>query len=168
MATKSASETPIDVFEDLVRFQIEVWNAVDARLQRTLDLPVAIHQPLRIMAERGDCRVADISERLVITVGGASKIVDRLEARGLCERRANPGDRRSSLLGLTVEGEAVLERANVEVAAEVETRIAEPLGPDGFAAFGRALQFLRADAKARAQTDTDTETATDPTERADR
>lgn len=37
-------------------------------------------------------------------------ITDRLEARGLIERRGAPHDRRLKLLGLTPEGEAVRER----------------------------------------------------------
>ena len=132
-----------DVFENLVRGQIELWNAVDATLQRELDLPVAIHQPLRVIAAAGEARVGDIAEALVITVGGASKIVDRLESRGLIERRANPADRRSSWLALTDTGIATLTRADAVVEAELRELLLQPLGAERVAALGEALVILR-------------------------
>jgi DNA-binding MarR family transcriptional regulator len=49
------------------------------------------------------CRVFDINEQLSITVG-ASKLVDRIEAAGLCRRRVNPDDRRSRFIELTPAG----------------------------------------------------------------
>jgi hypothetical protein len=45
--------------------------------------------------------VFDIAEELSLTVGGTSKLVDRIEAAGHCVRRANPDDRRSSIIELT-------------------------------------------------------------------
>jgi DNA-binding MarR family transcriptional regulator len=39
---------------------------------------------------------------------GMAKLLDRLEIKGLIERRSNPGDRRSVLIALTsIPGEAV-------------------------------------------------------------
>jgi hypothetical protein len=46
-----------------------------------------------------------------MTIGGTSKLVDRIEASGYCTRSPNPGDRRSSVIELTLAGTAVLARA---------------------------------------------------------
>ena len=62
-------------------------------------------EALRVLDRRdGSCRVQDIADDLCITVGAASKLVDRLEHQGLARRATNPGDRRSSLIRLTDEG----------------------------------------------------------------
>ncbi|MEQ4611124.1 MarR family transcriptional regulator [Streptomyces cavourensis] len=47
---------------------------------------------------------SQLAEILLITRAGMTKRVDRLEARGLVSRRADPEDRRSLRIGLTPEG----------------------------------------------------------------
>src|SRR3954453_348471 len=83
------------LFHDLVRLQIEVWNAVDARLRATPGLPLTWFEPMSVIGSRSVCRVQDIAAELVITVGGTSKLVDRLEGAGDVPRPAPPaGGRR--------------------------------------------------------------------------
>jgi len=100
------------VFDDLVRCQIELWNRADERLQAELGTPIGVCSSLRAVAETTPSRVQDVAAQLVITIGGASKAVDRLVAQGLCARRANPDDRRSSIVELTAAGEDLLRRSN--------------------------------------------------------
>jgi DNA-binding MarR family transcriptional regulator len=56
----------------------------------------------------GSARVQEVADEIGITVGAASKIVDRLERAGLAERVPNPADRRSSLLRMTKPGRNTL------------------------------------------------------------
>jgi DNA-binding MarR family transcriptional regulator len=51
----------------------------------------------------------DIAERLYVTKGNVSGLVDRLAAAGLIERRSLPNDRRSYALHLTAQGRDVVE-----------------------------------------------------------
>jgi DNA-binding MarR family transcriptional regulator len=99
------------IFTDLVRFQIEAWSVVESRLKTEHDLALGSFEILRVIAATENCRVNDIAHQMVITVGGASKIVDRLENAGHVERRTNPGDRRSSIVALTASGTSVLATA---------------------------------------------------------
>ncbi|HEY7629179.1 MAG TPA: MarR family transcriptional regulator, partial [Thermoleophilaceae bacterium] len=92
------------LFADLVRLEIELWDAVEARLRTELDVGLGTAQTLGVVAEVQDCRVHDIVRNLSITVGGASKTVDRLERHGLVARQPHPTDRRSSVITLTPEG----------------------------------------------------------------
>ena len=48
--------------------------------------------------------VGDLAERLYVTKGNVSGLVDRLVEAGMVDRRAIPGDRRSYALHLTEEG----------------------------------------------------------------
>lgn len=99
------------VFNVLIRFETELWNAVDARLRADCDLQLSRLAPMQVIARRGSCRIHDIGDELSMTVGGTSKPVDRIEASGYCTRSPNPGDRRSSIIELTPAGSAVLARA---------------------------------------------------------
>src|SRR5947209_11667491 len=92
------------LFSELVRLETELWNAVDGRLRADFNLPLARFEPMQVIARVPSCRVFDIASELSITIGGTSKLVDRIEASGHCRRLANPHDRRSSLIELTPAG----------------------------------------------------------------
>ena len=108
------------LFSDLVRLETELWDLVDDRLRSDHDLPLSWFEPMQVMDRVTDCRVADIAEALSITVGGTSKLVDRLEMAGLCTRRPNPDDARSSLLALTPDGRRRLDAARASFEGELE------------------------------------------------
>lgn len=60
-----------------------------------------------------------LHEALMISSGGMTHRLDRLERLGLIERRANPRDRRGSLVTLTTEGlEKIEEMIALHVANE--------------------------------------------------
>ena len=84
-----------------------------------------------VVSSLGTCRVFDIASALAITVGGASKLVDRVEAAGYCSRKMNPGDRRSSLLDLTEEGKAVVARGRQVIEAELDSWFTPALSQTG-------------------------------------
>jgi DNA-binding MarR family transcriptional regulator len=55
-------------------------------------------------------RQVELAERVLLSNSGMSRLLDRIEKAGLVERVACPSDRRSFHIGLTPEGEAMLER----------------------------------------------------------
>ncbi|HML28821.1 MAG TPA: MarR family transcriptional regulator [Hyphomicrobium sp.] len=50
-------------------------------------------------------------EAAMISSGSMTNRIDRLESAGLVERRANPADKRGTLVALTSEGLALIDRA---------------------------------------------------------
>lgn len=131
------------VFNDVVRFEIELWNAVEARLKAEFGLPLTQFEPMSVMGRLGACRVHDIATELRITTGGASKLIDRIEANGYCRRRPNPDDRRSSLLELTPEGQCVLAAASVAFDEELERRLGAAVPERTLQQFAATLTRLR-------------------------
>ena len=107
------------LFSALTRLETELWDAVDARLRQECGLPLGRYEAMVVLASLGACRVFDIAAALSITVGGASKLIDRVEAAGYCSRKMNPGDRRSSLLELTPAGATVVDQGRQVVEAEL-------------------------------------------------
>jgi MarR family transcriptional regulator, organic hydroperoxide resistance regulator len=133
------------VFNDLIRFEIELWNAVDARLKSEFDLPLTHFEPMSVMDRLPKCRVYDIASELGITTGGTSKLIDRIEASGYCRRLPNPEDRRSSLLELTPEGRRVFAEAGQAFDDELRRRLGGAAVPERtLRQFAATLARLRA------------------------
>jgi MarR family transcriptional regulator, organic hydroperoxide resistance regulator len=132
------------LFNDIIRFEIELWNAVDARLKSEFDLPLTHFEPMSVMDRLPGCRVYDIATELGITTGGTSKLVDRIEASGYCRRLPNPADRRSSLLELTEAGRRLFAEAGVAFDDELERRLGAAVPERTLRQFGATLARLRA------------------------
>jgi MarR family transcriptional regulator, organic hydroperoxide resistance regulator len=132
------------LFSDLIRFETELWNAIDARLRAEHDLPLHKFEPMQIIAGRPNCRVYDIVGALSLTTGGVSKLVDSIEASGYCKRRPNPDDRRSSIIELTPAGKKELARATQTFDRELELRLRSSVPAQTLAQFSSSLRALRA------------------------
>jgi DNA-binding MarR family transcriptional regulator len=110
----------VGLVRDLVRLETDLWNRVDARVHREHGLPLAWLEVMQVISTTPGCRVLDVAEALFITVGGASKCVDKVQAGGWCRRLPNPSDGRSSLIELTASGERLLAAANVTLGQALE------------------------------------------------
>ncbi|WP_328470709.1 MarR family winged helix-turn-helix transcriptional regulator [Streptomyces sp. NBC_00448] len=140
------------VFDDLVRFETDLWNEIDARLRREADLSLGNFNVMLVVERTDNCRVNDIAAALSITIGGASQAVDRLEKNGLCARRPNPADRRSSIIQLTEPGSTLTRDAGRIFDEELADRIAAPLTAVQLGHLATALTTLRTATPHRADT----------------
>jgi MarR family transcriptional regulator, organic hydroperoxide resistance regulator len=131
------------LFSDLIRFEIEIWNAVDARLKADFDLPLTQFEPMSVIDRIPGCRVYDIAGELGITTGGTSKLVDRIEARGYCRRLPNPDDRRSSLVELTADGRRALAEAGEAFDEELQRWLGAAVPERTLRQFAATLSRLR-------------------------
>lgn len=71
------------------------------------DLTAAQWLPLWKLARDGACTAQQLAREVDIDAGAATRLVDRLVAKGLVERQRAPGDRRVVMLQLTPAGQAV-------------------------------------------------------------
>ena len=131
------------LFSELTRLETELWDGLDNTLRKEHGLPMSRFEPMAVMDRLGACRVLDVATALAISVGGTSKLIDRIEKSGYCRRRNNPDDRRSSLIELTPEGRTILERARKTVDAELELRFAPALSQQGAEELMELLRRLR-------------------------
>lgn len=87
---------------------------------------------------------SELAASVMISSGGLTKRVDRLEAAGLVARRPHEGDGRSRVVALTAAGRALVDRA-FEAHLANEHRLLAALDPDDRAALERILaRWLRA------------------------
>jgi DNA-binding MarR family transcriptional regulator len=132
-----------DLFSDLVRYETELWNSVDARLRAVHDLPLARFESMQIIDRTPRCRVIDIAGSLSITVGGTSKLVDRIEASGLCRRLPDPTDGRSSFIELTADGKEMLAHATQTYRAALDAAFGPTVSDTSLTSFADTLRQLR-------------------------
>jgi MarR family 2-MHQ and catechol resistance regulon transcriptional repressor len=74
---------------------------------------------LEALFHKGPMLLNEVQRRILVSSGGITYLVDRLEKRGLVERRDCPGDRRARFAALTEEGEALLAGIFPEHAAAI-------------------------------------------------
>ena len=69
----------------------------------------------------------NLLDQLMVTSGGLTNRIDRLERAGLVERAANPEDRRGVLLKLSAHGREVVDRVTTEYLANQNAVLDEAL-----------------------------------------
>ena len=60
---------------------------------------------LELLAVQGALRVGELADCLAVDDTTATRLADRLEELGVAERRREPGDRRATVVALTLAGE---------------------------------------------------------------
>ena len=115
------------------------------RSQETLapwDITPAHLRALRTLRRHGTLRLSELSDHLHIAPRSTTEVVDALEARDLVRRRADPGDRRATLVEVTERGTDVLAAIRDTRGTEA-VRVFGRLSPPDRAELARLLTQLR-------------------------
>jgi len=113
---------------------LELWHE--------LDISITQMKTLHVLAEGGsEVSVKELSDRLGLSLPGASRIVDALMRRGWLERREDPDDRRMKRIGITAEGRKALDRIETARLAGLEDYAAS-LTPEQRTRLSSALSDL--------------------------
>ncbi|MFC0628286.1 MarR family winged helix-turn-helix transcriptional regulator [Kribbella deserti] len=83
-----------------------------------------------------------IAQERVLTTGGVTRLVDRMEAAGLVVRSDTPGDRRVRLVRITPLGEKTVVRAARLHAENVQEYLLAPLPPEHRERFAADLRTV--------------------------
>ncbi|MGP3953709.1 MarR family winged helix-turn-helix transcriptional regulator [Streptomyces sp. 7N604] len=114
--------------------------SVAERLARPAGLTAAWWQVLGAVL-REPLPVSGIARAMGITRQSVQRIADLLVGKGLAEYVPNPAHRRAKLLRPTEEGYSAVQRIG-PAHAQLARRLAEELGPAGFAESVRVLERL--------------------------
>ena len=106
------------------------------------DMTPAQFRALRVLRRHGVLRLSELSDRLHIAARSTTEVVDALESRHLVARRADPDDRRATLVAVTEHGTGVLEAIRAARGSEAERAFGQ-LTPADRADLARILRKLR-------------------------
>lgn len=102
----------IDAFGSALEGMAVLSREFDRSLKEATGIPLTWFEAmLRLYREGAPVPVGHLGEQLVLTSGGATRLVDRLSDEGFVERLACPSDRRVQHIKLTPAGTEVFERA---------------------------------------------------------
>jgi len=109
------TEEEFRAWRGLIRLRETAMREIDRRLQQDGDLTLADYGVLitLVTAPRFRLRMSDLGARRLLTPSGITRVVTRLEARGLVQREPDPADGRAALAVLTRPGLEALRRAQV-------------------------------------------------------
>src|SRR5437899_6829153 len=75
---------------------------------------------LEALLHKGPLPINEIEKKVLLTSGSITVAVDRLETKGLVERRAHGTDRRARVVHLTKAGRKLITRVYADHAADME------------------------------------------------
>lgn len=115
---------PVSISDDSAEARAQGWrtlaalharieDALERALQREHGLSVSEYGVLDVLSrEGGSClRMNQLAKAVVLSQSATTRLVGRLEQRGLLQRYLCPDDRRGVYTEVTAEGRAALERA---------------------------------------------------------
>ena len=99
----------------LIRLRESVMREIDRRLRQDSDLSLADYGVLVTLVTAPDLRLrmSSLGAQRMLTPSGITRVVIRLEERGLVHREPDPSDRRAAFAVLTKPGLEALRRAQV-------------------------------------------------------
>jgi len=112
MTTEKMSELEDAAWRGFLLTHDRLWRALEAGLS-ALDVSMAEYSVLALLGEAGPSgmRMSDLAARRLMSTGGFTRLADRLERRGLIERRRSAADGRGSEAVLTSQGRSLLRKA---------------------------------------------------------
>jgi DNA-binding MarR family transcriptional regulator len=144
-ATPPVGEIGLGMLPELIGYHVRLAQmAVFADFERslgTLDLSPGLFGLLVIIEANPGLRQIQLAAAARLDRSTLVPALDKLEARGLVERRAAPDDRRSNGLFLTQPGAGLLQRAKA-IVRDHEQRIAGALSAEERAVLVRFLDRL--------------------------
>lgn len=108
-APADAGADPLRIWFRFIRLHRRAVNAIASEL-KVLGLSISQFDLLSTLTEQEALSQQELAERLYVTKGNVSGLLDRMVEADLVERRSIPGDRRSNALYLTKKGRSLAEK----------------------------------------------------------
>ena len=104
---------------------------------------------LEALLHKGPLPINEIGKKVLLTSGSITVAVDRLESKGLVERRASGTDRRARIVHLTKDGRELITRVYADHASDMERLAAASLNRAERETLIRLLKKIGYEAAAR-------------------
>ena len=85
----------------------ERYSAPDLR---SMGLTMTQFDVIATLGNQPPMTCKELGEKTLVTKGTLTGVLERLESKGILERKLNPDDARSQMIGLTLEGQKLFEK----------------------------------------------------------
>jgi DNA-binding MarR family transcriptional regulator len=129
-ATFSARE--LDAWRGFLRVHAAVVPALDADLRHGHGISLSAYEVLISLeaADEGRLRMTELSERLLVTQGGVTRIVDRLVSEGLVLRVKCDDDLRGFFAEITASGRSLVQTIRPHHHEQVRAVFLDQISPE--------------------------------------
>lgn len=124
--TQPASKTSRSASEEVALKLWVILSRAHAAIARHAEADVARHgltgtefAILEALYHLGPLLLGQVQQKILVSSGGVTYLVDRLEQKGLVKRQECPNDRRARYAALTAEGERLVSRIFPEHAQHI-------------------------------------------------
>lgn len=143
-ARQAANDELILAFGRLQGAANRLEHILGRALEEECGISHLVFEVLLILGRTGEpgLPMRAIAQEQVLTTGGATRLVDRMEVAGLVERADDPDDRRGRLVRLTPKGEETVVAASRVHVENIRRYFVEPLPAEDRTRFAEDLRIL--------------------------
>jgi DNA-binding MarR family transcriptional regulator len=143
-ARQAADDALVVTFGRLLGVANRLELLVGRAIEQECGISHLMYEVLLILGRAGEPGLAmsAIGRAQVLTTGGVTRLVDRMEAAGLVERADDPGDRRGRLVRLTSLGEQTVVRATRLHRENLQRLLAAHIPAEHWDRFAEDLRIL--------------------------
>ncbi len=128
----AASADAREAWHQLLQVSSRTLRSIDAALDESARLMVSEFDVLITLfnAPDGRLRMSDLASATMLSSGGLTRLVGRLEQRGFVRRDVDPGDHRAFHASLTPAGHEKLAQAREPHDAVIQRQLGDRLSPN--------------------------------------
>ena len=132
----------VKIWKMFLRAHAALMREMESDIQRAHGISISWYDVLTqlSLAEGKRMTQTRLGQRMLISGGGISRLVDRMAKEGLVVRRASKKDRRASFVVLTKKGEEILDLTSPQVLETVEQGFLRHLREDEMPSISNLLE----------------------------
>jgi DNA-binding MarR family transcriptional regulator len=132
---------PLLAWYAMLQATTRLTERMNAELEAEAGIPLSWFEVLATLswAPEACCRMGALADDLMLSRGGATRLIARMEEAGLVRREIPAHDRRATYAHVTEKGQAALERAAPIHMAKVEEYFQQHLSEEELDVLARAM-----------------------------
>jgi DNA-binding MarR family transcriptional regulator len=137
----------LEAWKGMLATHARIVAMLDAELRESHELTLAEYEVLMNLTDAAGrrLRMSELAEEVLLSRSGLTRVVDRLERRGLVTRIPSDDDGRGSFARLTADGGRLVSDARRTHLAGVRRHFTSHLGSSGMAALAGAWAAVARD-----------------------
>ena len=141
MGIHGEKKKPFLAWYAMLQANTRLTERINAEMEAEAGIPLSWFEALATLswAPETCARMGALADDLLLSRGGATRLIARMEEAGLVRREVPPHDRRATYAHLTEKGQAALERALPLHMAKVDEYFQQHLTDDEIEVLSRAM-----------------------------